>query len=272
MNIWAITMIKNEQDIIAWNVAHLLHQDIDGVLIADNMSTDKTPDILHSMELSYMGRVRVYQDKEVGYYQSEKMTNLARTARNLGADFIVPFDADELWYSQTPGQTVGAMIRSSRQPVVGVPMWNHYCTKQDDLSDPNPFTRMKYRHVDQNPLDKVAFEWTDQKFVIGQGNHNLYIDGKNMPGEAIGIGIRHFPYRSAEHFLQKVQQGEKAYAATNLPYEMGRHWRSYGAGLRAAGREHMIGHYRSWFTDECPGLVLEYNPAPYKGGPWPTEL
>ena len=43
--VWGIAMVKNEADIIGPIVAHMRDQ-VDHVLIADNLSTDETPDIL----------------------------------------------------------------------------------------------------------------------------------------------------------------------------------------------------------------------------------
>ena len=43
-NIWAVLMVKNESDIIFNTICHLAEEGIDGVLIADNMSTDNTLD------------------------------------------------------------------------------------------------------------------------------------------------------------------------------------------------------------------------------------
>jgi len=40
--VWAISMVKNEEDIIGESVTNLLAQGVDYVLIADNQSTDAT--------------------------------------------------------------------------------------------------------------------------------------------------------------------------------------------------------------------------------------
>ena len=94
--IWAITMVKNEADIIDRSVQHLLKQGVDHVLVADNLSTDATPDIL--TRLSRDHPVHVAHDRDPAHYQSWKMGLLAQAARRSGADWIVPFDADELWF------------------------------------------------------------------------------------------------------------------------------------------------------------------------------
>src|SRR5258706_10050034 len=85
-------LVKDESDVIADTVAHLLSQ-VDEVIVADNLSTDGTRDLLETMP------VTVIDDREVGYYQSAKMTKLARLALSHGHEWVVPCDADEVWYS-----------------------------------------------------------------------------------------------------------------------------------------------------------------------------
>ena len=60
--------------------------------------------------------------------------------------------------------------------VVGLPLWNHFCTAFDPQSD-NPFERIVYRKPEQGALDKVALFRYDKDFVIGQGNHVITSQG-----------------------------------------------------------------------------------------------
>jgi hypothetical protein len=41
-SVWAVAMVRNEEDIITDVVRHLLAQGVDAVLVVDNMSTDRT--------------------------------------------------------------------------------------------------------------------------------------------------------------------------------------------------------------------------------------
>ena len=56
-------------------------------------------------------RIHVALDEEPAYHQSEKMTWLAHCAWRAGADWIVPFDADEFWFA--PGRSVAEALRAS---------------------------------------------------------------------------------------------------------------------------------------------------------------
>lgn len=96
-------MVKNEADIIEQTIRHLLNQGVEHILVADNGSTDGTYELLQ--ELSKSLPVHVIQDREVAYYQSEKMMWLADQVTEAGAEWIVPFDADELRSCQFTGAT-----------------------------------------------------------------------------------------------------------------------------------------------------------------------
>ena len=86
-------MVKDEADIVAATVAHMCGQ-VDAVIVADNNSTDGTRDILDGLP------VTVVDDPDPAYYQSRKMTALAGRARvEFDATWVIPFDADEWWYS-----------------------------------------------------------------------------------------------------------------------------------------------------------------------------
>lgn len=91
-----VAVVKDEADIIEPTIRHMATQ-VDGIIVADNRSTDGTRQILDRLagELP----VTVVDDPEVGYYQSRKTTDMLHLARAAGAEWCVPFDADEIAYS-----------------------------------------------------------------------------------------------------------------------------------------------------------------------------
>src|SRR6478736_5534011 len=94
--IWGVTMVKNEQQRIEGSARQLLDGGVDALIVADNLSTDRTRAVLDDLarELPLV----VIDDREPPYYQGPKMSRLARAAARCGASWIVPFDGDELWY------------------------------------------------------------------------------------------------------------------------------------------------------------------------------
>jgi glycosyltransferase involved in cell wall biosynthesis len=91
-------LVKDEADIIGTTVPHLLAS-VDEVIVSDNGSTDRT--LLELAEIGD-GRITIFRDEEVGYYQSRKMSALADAARSRGHEWVLPCDADEIWHVCAP--------------------------------------------------------------------------------------------------------------------------------------------------------------------------
>jgi glycosyltransferase involved in cell wall biosynthesis len=110
MQIIGITMMRNEADIADLTIRHHLRIGCDRILAVDNGSTDETPVILERLARR---DPRIQWTSDPGTYrQAEIMTGLAREAFDLGADWIMPFDADEFW-SCRPGLTIPDFLRDA---------------------------------------------------------------------------------------------------------------------------------------------------------------
>lgn len=252
-----VCMVKDEADIIEHTVRRMLTQ-VDAILIADNNSTDGTRDILAKLSLEMPDRVDVVDDPEPGYYQSSKMSTLAHRAYiRHAASWVVPFDADEVWFSRW-GRVADVLAKlPENEGIAPAVVFDHVTTDLDDTSEEDPTKRILWRRSASLPLPKVAVRpvaWV----VIEQGNHGArYYDRSPNPV----LEVRHFPYRSDEQFVSKVRNGAAAYAATDLPDTVGAHWRQYGAILRDSGPEVLVRDvYRRWFHEQRPrraGLVLD---------------
>lgn len=256
--VFAVSMVKDEADVIAGTLRHLDGEDVDGIIVADNGSTDETRKILDSIELEC--ELVIVDDPDVAYRQSEKMTFLAGLAAERGATWIVPFDADELWVFR--GDRLGVELRACVADVATAELFNHFPSAVDPAGD-DPFETIVWRQQSPAPLPKVAFRWRDGA-VIDQGNHGVTLDFPDPPIVASGLEVRHFPYRSVEQFVRKARNGAAAYAATDLPADVGAHWRSYGELLERYGEEvlHDVFREHFWFLSPADaGLVLD--PAPY---------
>lgn len=210
--IWGITMVKNEADIVEQTIRHLLDQGVDHILAADNGSSDGTYELL--LELSKTLPVHVIQDRELAYYQSEKMTWLADRVMEAGAEWIIPFDADEFWYGVSA--PLSEVLRSQKGHTIELTKLYNVFPSIEGPSlriDPTPYWDLK-----------VCFSrW--ENAVIKMGNHEVIAPGKQKLNEA---AIIHYPWRSKEQFTRKLRQGAKALEATDLPEDMGYHWRRNG--------------------------------------------
>jgi hypothetical protein len=259
----AVMMVKDEGDVIGGTVEHLVDE-VDHIFVADNASTDGTRDILATLERDHPG-VHVFDDPDPAYYQSEKMTALAALAAEAVGDpepWIVPVDADELWYWD--GDRIAVELQQITERIVAAPIFNHFTTDVDPPATHFPFESIVYRQAAAGALPKVAFRW-EPGAVIHQGNHGVTLPSGRMsaaPGH--GLKIRHFPYRSLAQFILKARNGAAAYAATDLPVSEGAHWREYGALFEQGGWEALADVYNTWFHFKTPvtsGLV--HDPAPF---------
>lgn len=207
--VWAVTMVKDEADIIEQTVRHLFTQGVNGVLVSDNGSTDDTLAVLQRLagELN----VHIARDLEPAYYQASKMSVLADWARRAGAEWIVPFDADEFWFAEET--TLADWLIGQPADVVSATMHNQFPDEQGGW------------RVDRTPhlYPKVAFR-AHRLAWLGMGNHSVTRPGRRTGG----LHVLHVPWRSYEQFARKTRNGQAALAASSLPDGAGSHWRDIG--------------------------------------------
>lgn len=251
MAVVAIARVKDEADVVAATVAHMLTQ-VDHVIVEDNGSTDGTLQLLADLG------VEVLHDTTVGYYQSQAMTRLAMyAAQERAASIVVPFDADEVWYSPH-GRIADVLADHPSGSVFTAQLFDHVATA-DDPATGSPVQRIGWRRRTPAPLPKVAVR-PCPRVTIHQGNHDAD-HGARVDGLLV---VRHFPYRSVEQFISKVANGAAAYAATDLPEHVGQHWRDYGRLLQARGPDAIAEVFHTWFWSRRPrgDSSLIFDPAP----------
>ena len=108
MTVAGIAMMKDEVDIARASIVNMAHN-VDFLIVADNGSTDGTRELLEELSQGYP--ITLLDDPERGYYQSAKMSALASMAGEMGADWVVPFDADEVFYNRF-GDTLRGLLES----------------------------------------------------------------------------------------------------------------------------------------------------------------
>jgi hypothetical protein len=257
LTVFGICLCKDEADVIATTVGHMLTQ-VDEIVVQDNMSTDGTREILEKMP------VILLDDPEVAYLQSSKMSALAALAAEKGAMRVVPFDADEIWYS--PFGRIADVLMDLSAFVATARLYDHVATADDPPGD--PVRSMGWRRKEPLSLPKIACRprLDGLSVKILQGNHGVDYGGMALQVEG-QLVVRHFPYRSPEQFQRKARNGAAAYAATDLPEDVGAHWRGYGRILDEQGPEALAEVFRKWFWSPDPKSdeTLIYDPAPICG-------
>jgi hypothetical protein len=218
--VWGVAMVRNEVDVIGFTIEHLVAQGFDQVLIADNRSSDGTLDLLR--ELAHEFPVLVVRDELEAYYQGDKISVLARMAHQNGAAWVVPFDADELWFAES--RPLAEHLRSSEASIVSARIWNYLPALGDDDAVDNPFLRIRSREpAPMTPDIHVAFQ--GHRFARVSMGYNAV----RRPGvRARGLHVAHFPYRNPEQFARKFRVGGPALEATDLAAKVGWQWRAGG--------------------------------------------
>ncbi len=210
--------MRNESDILEVTLRHLVGQAVDAILVADNGSTDATADIIHSLASEGLP-IYPAKDTERQYYQGIKITQLAHFARRAKASWVIPFDADELWFADDG--LLGDHLRRSNAAIEEAAIHNMAppVTAKDGLCSLSAPGWV----IGERPaaLHKVAFR--PHMFMrVGDGNHDV-----DRPGpRTSGLRVAHVPYRSLEQFARKVRQGVPA--LEDLEPHIGVHWRTLG--------------------------------------------
>lgn len=238
MTTFGISMVRDEADIIGATVSRM-QAEVDHLLIIDNGSTDGTRDILTCLG------VEVIDEPDCAFHQEARMSWLAALAAERGAMWVVPFDADERWFS--PHGRIADVLAGLAQTVVVAPWYEHVPTGLDGEGD--PLERMQHRRPSPHTLPKVACCPVVPVRLI-QGNH----DAVYQHSTAVALEVRHFPWRSEDQMVRKVLNGVEAADAAGYPDTVLSHWRA----LHALGENGMRTHFRRQvLSRRAVGLVRD---------------
>ena len=181
----AITTVLDEAHIVGSTVAHLYNQGIDEIYVYLGPCTDNTREVLAPYP------VTILDDLSPVHYQPARMNELAALAGEAGAEWIIPFDADEYWCSEkleaypTVADALGVIPADGTVVRVGS---YHYHDRE-------------YRQPHTQWNTKVAYRWRPEA-ELTNGNHDvLHVGGLPVYGALL---IRELQYSSFEHFCKKV--------------------------------------------------------------------
>lgn len=254
-----VTRVKNEQDIVAATVGRMIAH-VDHVLVMDG-STDETTEILERLP------VTLIRDETPTYAQPEQMTALAHMARDMGADWVVPFDGDEVWMA-TGGRMAKHLEELPAECLIAeAHLFNHVVTGWDDPDDSDPVSRIQWRRPQAVPLRKVAVR-AREDLTIHFGQHGASFADVPHPLRVTDLlQVRHFPYRSIEQFIGKIRVGAPPLMTSGLDESIGAHWRGFGKALEEEGEQSLVDWFNRWAYSEDPehdheGLVHDPCPIP----------
>jgi Glycosyl transferase family 2 len=234
-------LVRDEEDVIAANIAYHLSRGVDHVIVTDNHSVDGTRAILEGFART--GRVTVIDERGDDYSQFSWVTRMARAACEMGADWVINNDADEMWWV-LEGDLKTAL--EAAPPECGSLIVRRCNALPLRELDGHPFERMVFRAMEgmaglgRPPLGKAVHR-AARDVAVQQGNHSVLSASLGLPANASGMMIWHFPYRSYAQYERKIANGGAAMARNvTLPSAACRHWRE-GYELLQAGT------LRAWY-------------------------
>jgi Glycosyl transferase family 2 len=228
-----ISASLDEADVIECWVRHHLAEGVDLILVVDGPSKDGTRGILDSLRKE-TGKVEFVVDPSDVFYQRQQMTKMAAMAGSMGADWIIPADADEFWVA-TSGRTLAEELTDCPHEKLIAPVYHHVTWES---------------RWAQTKIPKVAFRYRDG-VEVETGNH-----GVNIPGGVEGVlAVHELMFRGFEHFCDKTASRRRTIDPEVAASGGGnQHMRT--GGLDREGME------REWGT---------YTGAPRVGDPIPTR-
>lgn len=235
MALFMTLLIRDEEDILDANLRYHFENGVDHVIVTDNLSVDHSVEILKP----YLdqGLVTYVYEPDNTYAQSKWVSRMAAMAHEAGANWVMHCDADEFWVAPAEKSLKHWFSRQLWPNIVFAPRHDFVCIEDDG----NPFwQRMIYRKArSTNPLGqplppKVAHR-TAPNLEVAQGNHS--VKGFRWPRrKESDLEILHFPLRSREQYIRKIENGGKAYANnTELDQSVGFTWRKQYTELQETG-------------------------------------
>ena len=217
MKIAAVTMVKNECDIIELFIK-INSKYFDHFFILDHFSTDGTARIIKQIQnLGYPVTYMPLLDKI--YNQASITTAEVRRVASLNIyDYIMAIDADEFIYSESP-EFFRKMLASSVNPDgIGSVPWVTYCpVKMDYFNVSAPlYSSFQARKFEPVQYYKVILGNTfARRCSVAMGNHSAKSRTyKRDTVKLSGIQLQHVPVRSKEQIIRKAILGSHAFSMT----------------------------------------------------------
>ena len=204
MRVAMTLVVRDEVDLVETWLRYHLARGVDLVLVTDHGSVDGTSDVLREHERE--GGVVVVREEGEVLRQAEWVTRMSRlAATEHGADWVVPSDADELWWpvAGTLHEILGAV-----PPRFGVVrgLMRHFVLRPGS----EPFAeRLTVRARPTSDLEspyhaqvKIAHRGVPDA-TVSVGNHDVEGTGLRLLREWFPFEVLHFPLRDERQLEAK---------------------------------------------------------------------
>lgn len=240
--------VKDEEEMLEKNLLFHKAMGVDGFIVTDNNSTDRTPEIIRRYQKK--GWIKEVIEEPANNYEQKAWVDrmIWRAKTRHGADWVINADADELWYA--PSGNLKDELRDTHAniltcqmhnvyPEEGIPFWDWNkivspvpCPEDYGLSAYSLFARQNQKVIHR----------TASYLQISMGNHKVAM----LPPRSVEsrIHVYHYNIRSKQAFLRKMINGGQQLEQHKGKHG-GRHWR-YFYQLHKEGKleetyEHVIG-------------------------------
>ena len=196
----AITMVKNEMDIIESFVRHTLGF-ADVIMIADHQSTDRTREILTKLRVEGLP-IHMESVTAARHVQAETMTRLLQEAANREkADLILPIDADEFLLPRGDRSVRQALQSLSMDSVRSIHIYPYALQREEGLVPGRFLLDAPLCHAQvPMPTQRIVLDGDfvrREHVVIGEGNHGISLGKGFFTGPFLtDVFYAHFPWRS----------------------------------------------------------------------------
>lgn len=214
----ATMVVRNEEDIIAECIRHNLSAGVNRIIMTLNNSEDATRDIAATFP-----EVTIIDEPSNEYQPGVWQTRMARMAFDIGAAWVVPIDADELWTGianllRVPGE-YGIVLAKC--------LFNHPPTTL--IKEPFSCTQMP---VFEKDTARSFGEWGSGRFAfrpypdveVAMGNDRLENHGQKI-ATMRELWVHHYPMRNFERYCKKVELGTEALMRGHSDWSVGLAWR-----------------------------------------------
>lgn len=233
--IWAVTMVRNEEDIIESFCRYTMNF-CDGLLIWDDNSLDHTGGIIKQLIEEGL-QIVLFEaplsgSSDFGKYQFDVFNELARQAfEERGADWVIPLDADEFLFCPDYSDPRTAIEKLDES--VDYRIYSRTYIFEASSADDCIFLPYRFRSFLRYPNEKRMVKTVLSKKLyfdfcakISIGHHHLEFDSKPYPRTKFTDNLlsAHYPFRNVEQMLAKVIVGELHYKASLNRNNCGLHW------------------------------------------------
>ena len=217
--------VRDEADIIELNLRYHAAQGIDEFIVTDNGSTDGTLEVLERWRDD--GRLRLISEPESEDFRDKAhwwVTRMGRMGAEVGADWVLHADADELWwpvagdlkeaFAAVPeeyGAVVGPRSEFVARPDGPGPFWERLTVREARSAlrpkiahRPEPDLRLR-RGAHEVDFEEKELARAGRPVLRGIRERETLDDGRLVYAPVFPARVLHLPMRSFEQYRRRVE-------------------------------------------------------------------